>query len=499
MAVRRALFYVSILAFLGYGALLIWHTCFAVGGSDSSGYANTARMIVAGRLIQPVEALDRLDLPDRFDRVFMPLAFEPGPRPRTMVPLYPPGFPLHLAAAGILGGWEFAPHFVSPMATLLLVAATYLLARELSLSRLLAFIAAAILGGCAVLLFQAVQTMSDVVSALWVTAAVFFALRSWKKDAWAAAAGAAFGMAVLIRPTNAILAAPLALALAWRPKTFAFFAAGGLPFAAIQLRWNAVIYGGPLRTGYSAILGEGFAWSHFPARFAHYARTLAQMFSPLVPLGWLGVGADRRVPWLHRAVLLVWFAMYLLLYCLWAPYEAWWYTRFLLPAFPALVVAAVLVGRDLLRLLPEVSTGPLRSSHLALAAAAVLLITVANAEYRRIRQWKPLGIAEAEQIYPLCMDLVRSKVPERSLIVSMQMSGALRYYTDFQPVRWDWLAPGDFAIVREKAQMRGYRLYALLARLEEQALTDAAPPRPGLPGRWKFVAQVRDVKLWELE
>jgi hypothetical protein len=499
VAIRRALFYVSILAFLGYGALLIWRTSFAVGGSDSSGYANTARMIVAGRLIQPVEALERLDLPDRLGRVFMPLAHEPGPRPRTMVPFYPPGYPLHLAAAGILGGWEFAPHFVSPLAALLLVVATYFLARELSLSRLLALVSAAIFAGCAVLLFLAVQAMSDVVSALWATAAVLFALRSRKRDAWAAAAGAAFGMAVLVRPTNALLALPLALALAWRPKTLVFFAAGGLPFAAIQLRWNAVIYGGPLRTGYSTIVGGAFAWSNFPERFVHYARTVAQLFSPLVPLAWLAVGADRRVPRRDRALLLLWVAAYLLLYCFWGPYEAWWYTRFLLPAFPALVVAAVLVGRDLLRLLPEVSTGPLRSSHLALAAAAVLLVTVANAEYRRIRQWKPLGIAEGEQIYPLCMDLVRSKVPERSLIVSMQMSGALRYYTDFQPVRWDWLAPGDFAIVREKAQKRGYRLYALLAPFEEQALTDAAPPRPGLPGKWKFVAQVRDVKLWELE
>jgi hypothetical protein len=497
VAIRRALFYVSILAFLGYGALLIWHTSFAVGGSDSSGYANTARMIVAGRPVEPVEALDRLDLPDRFDRVFMPLAHEPGPRPRTMVPYYPPGYPLHLAAAGILGGWEFAPHFVSPLAALLLVAATYFLARELSLSRLLALVAAAILAASSILLTQAVQAMSDVVAALWTTSSILFALRSRKKDAWAAAAGAAFGIAVLVRPVNAVLVAPLLLALPWRPKTLAFFAAGGAPFAAFEFRWNAVLYGGPFRTGYSGL--ADFAWRNFPVRFAHYTRTLVQLFSPFVPLGWLAVGGDRRVPPRDRVLLLLWFAAYLLLYSFWGPYEAWWYTRYLLPAFPALVVGAVLVGRDLLRLLPEVSTGPLRSSHLAFAAAAVLLVTVANAEYRRIRQWKPLGIAEGEQTYPLAMELVRSKLPERSLIVSMQMSGALRYYTDFQPVRWDWLAPGDFAIVREKAEKRGYRLYALLAPFEEQALTGAAPPRPGLPGTWRFVAQVRDVKLWELE
>ena len=160
-------------------------------------------MIVEGQVIQPVLMLDRLELPDRFVRAFMPLAHEPGPRPKTMVPYYPPGYPMHLAAAGILGGWEFAPHFVSPLAALLFVVATYFLARELGLSRLLALVSAAILAGCAVLLYQAVQAMSDVTAALWATVAVVFALRSRKRDVWAAAAGAAFGMAVLVRPLTA--------------------------------------------------------------------------------------------------------------------------------------------------------------------------------------------------------------------------------------------------------------------------------------------------------
>lgn len=492
MGMRRALFYLSIVAAVGYGGLLIWKTSFAVGGSDSSGYLNTAKRIVEGRVVQPIEALDRLELPDRFDRVFMPLAHEPGPRPRTMVPFYPPGYPLHLAAAGILGGWQYAPFFVSPLAALLLVLATYFLARELGLSRPFAFLAAAVLAACAVLLFQAVQAMSDVVAAVWATAAVLFALRSRKREAWAAAAGAAFGVAVLVRPTNAILAVPILLALAWRPKALAFFAAAGAPFAVFEARWNISLYGGPFRTGYSGILGD-LAWRNFVERFTHYARTLARMFSPLVPLGWLGVAGDRRVPPRDRAMVFLWFAGYFLLYCFWGPYETWWYTRFLLPAFPALVIGAVLVARDLLRLMPEIAKGPLRSPRLALALTTVLLLVVSDAERRGIKKWKPLGIADGEKTYPLAMDLARKLLPERSLVVSHQFSGALRYYTDFQPVRWDWLTPGDFPIVRTQAEAKGYRLFALGVPWEQVDMFKNAP------GTWKLIGTVRDVKLWELE
>jgi hypothetical protein len=220
----------------------------------------------------------------------------------------------------------------------------------------------------------------------------------------------------------------------------------------------------------------------------HYSRTLAEMLSPLVPLGWLAAGGDRRLAPRDRALLFVWFLSYLGLYCLWGPYEAWWYTRFLLPAFPAVVVAAVLVARDVLRLCSE------RSNRLAVVVAAFLLLSVAFAEVRGVRRWKPLDIAEGEKTYTLAMDFLRSKLPERSLVVvSMQMSGSLRYYTDFAPVRWDWLQPGDFETIAARAREKGYPIYALLFAWEVQDAASRAP------GRWTFVGKVRNANLWRLD
>jgi hypothetical protein len=486
--VRRALFFLSIVAIVAYGGLLIFKASFAVGGSDSSGYANEARAMAAGRVVEPVEALARLDLPDRFEDAFRPLAHEPGPRPRTMVPFYPPGFPLHFAIAGVLGGWNYAPFFVSPIAALLLLIATYFLGRALSLSRALAFLSAAILGGASVLLFQALQPMSDVVAALWTTAAVLFALKARSRPAYAAAAGAAFGLAVLTRPANLILALPLAFALPWSLGCVLLFISAGAPFAAFQFAWNRSLYGGALKTGYGGqISAGGLGWAYFPERFPAYLGRTAKMFSPLVLLGWLGVSADPRVSRRDRTLLLTWFAEYLLLYSFWGPDHAWWYTRYLLPSFPALVVGAVLVGRDLLLRLA------VRLPERAPWVAAAFLLTVAAFEVWGYRSWHPLNVAKGQSVFPEACELAARKAGEPALVLSMQFSGALRYYTATTPLRYDRLEPGDFAVIVEHARQRGYGVFALLFDWEaDQAVARA-------PGHWVFVERMKNATLWRLE
>ena len=134
----RALRVLALVAVGVYGAELVDHVGAGVGGSDCSGYANSARDILSGRIVVPVEALARLELPDRFARAFMPLAHQPGPRPRTMVPFYPPGFPLHVALGMLLAGPDKGPFLVTPVLAVLCLLLTFVLGRELGLSRPLA-------------------------------------------------------------------------------------------------------------------------------------------------------------------------------------------------------------------------------------------------------------------------------------------------------------------------------------------------------------------------
>lgn len=481
-----ALVFLVAAGFLAYARMLFWHASFAVGGSDSSGYANTARLITMGRAVAEVEGLEQLGLPDSFLRVFIPLGFVDGPAPKTMAPYYPPGFPLHIAFAAMAGGWNYGPFLASPFAALLCLLLLYLVARELGLSRLFSAAGAAVLALFPTFVLQAEQPMSDVAATMWTLAAVLFALKSRRRDAWAAASGAAFGMAVLVRPVDALVLLPLLFALRPRARTLALFGAGGLPFAVFFLIWNRAAYGSPLSVGYS--LAGGLLLRAFPGHLRSYVHWLITLLSPIVPVGWLLVAGNRRVAPRDRALLFLWFLVFFLFYCFWDVDGAWWYTRYLLPGVPALILGALLVARDVLAVSRSGRGAVLRRCLAGLALAVVLAF-----EQRGIRRQGVLGIGEGEKVYADASHWAEHNVPSGSFVVSMQMSGALRYYTGLLPVRWDSLEPATAAVLREHARARGRALYALVAPFEVDQF------RERIPAAWSRVGAVGDITLWKAE
>ena len=480
-----ALIFAVSIAFLAYARFLLWHTSFVAGGSDSSGYLNTARLITSGRIVEPVAALKQLDLPDGFLRLFLPLGFVPGPRAGTMAPYYPPGLPLQFAFAGTVAGWNYGPFVVSPLAALVSLLLVYLVGRELGLSRLFSAAGAAVLALCPVFLFQAEQAMSDIVATMWSLAAVLCALRCRRREAWAVGAGAAFGMAVLVRPADLLLLLPLLFALRPRLRSGLFFILGAAPFAAFFLGWNTAAFGGPFRTGYSGDVWNGLALANFSGRFRHYALWLLKLLSPLVPAGWLLVSGDRRVAARDRALLVSWFAVFFLFHCFMDVYETWWYTRYLLPAIPAMILASLLVVRDGLHLGKSDRGALLRRAAAVLALAAVLFV-----EQAQIRKLGVLRFSEGEKVYSDACRWAESKLPPGSLLVSMQMSGAIRYYSSLTPVRWDCIEPEQASVLRGRARDRRRPVFALLFPFEVERLQQR------LPGAWRKVGGVRDVTLW---
>ena len=328
--------------------------------------------------------------------------------------------------------------------------------------------------------------MSDVVATMWSLAAILFALRSRRREGWAAAAGAALGMAVLVRPPAALLLVPLLFAIRLRLRTVLWLLLGGAPFAAVFLGWNQVAFGNPFRTGYSEL--GGFSMSYFPERFRHYGGWLSRLMSPLVLAGWALVSLDRRVALRDRWHLLLWFGSFFLFYCYWSSYEAWWYTRFLLPAVPALILGSLLVARD--GIAPQLGgrRAPLRRALAALALAIVFAF-----EYSWIRDLNVLRLVEGDRLYPDACRWAEAKVPPNSLVISMQTSGALKYYTNLTPVRWDWIEPGQVLLLRERARAEGYQWFALLFPFEEEEV------RKRLPWGWTKVGNLREATLWRLD
>ena len=467
-----------------YGLFLLRNTAFSVGGSDSSGYINTARRLLSGTLVSRPRTLDRFALPADLVQSFIPLGFVMGPRPGTMAPYYPSGFPAHMAGAALIAGWERGPFLVSPLAALGSVLLFYLLARALSLSRAWAGGGAVAFAAWPVLIGQAIQPMSDTTAAFWALAAVLCAVKARRRTAWALGAGAALGIAVLVRPTNVLLAIPLAFALPITVPALALFLAGGVPFAAALAAYNSHCYSNPLQSGYGNLFGA-IAPGNFPPRFRHYGGWILRSLTPLIPIAWIGVAADRRAAWRDRALLISWFASFFLFYCFWEPYDSFWFVRFLLPAAPGLFLGAVLVGRDLAERLawPRVTV----------PVSIALLLLVLFVEGRAVRKVGILSMAEGESIYPRICAWAARTLPADAVVLSLSASGALEYYTSLSHARYDWIQREQFPRLRAAFERRGGRVYALLFPFEVEDLARR------LPGRWKKLGVLRDVTLWELE
>ncbi len=491
--------------FLVYYSYLLWtNLCDVAGGADSSGYLNFAWRLRHGNLQEPVKALDALGLGEEFSPPFRPIGFSWGVNSRIMVPAYPVGLPLHMVFfAGILG-WDIGPYLVSPIAALIGLFLMYCLARQFGLSRSLSLAGAAVLAAFPVYLFMAVQPMSDLLACVWGMATILAGLLARKRSGWAIVAGAAFGMGFLVRPANVLILLALALALPFKPKIYVKFIFGGVCFGIFHLILNHALYGNMFTTGYRGELISQLGTKDLLPRFLFYGRWFIKMLTPLVPIAWLLAVLDRKVVFKDRLLLIFWFLPTLVFYCLYQPFNSWTLVRYFLPALPALILSALFVlreGMDYFKYKIQASRGtsqmPRPPSKKILTAlptvvAGLMLLLVISTEMSQIRRLKLLDVNEFESVYKLSCLSVKKTLPEKSIVLSGQMSGALAYYTGFLPCLWDLLQPQQFSLICQKASQRGYSIYALLFPSEENEFQKNAP------GAWEKIENFQFVSLWRL-
>jgi hypothetical protein len=475
-----------------YGYYLASHAAYTVGGSDSAGYAQVARSILKGGFVRRVPGPDLLGLPNDFNHLFMPLAYDPGPQPGTMTPSYPVGFPMLMALGALVAGWEHGPFLVTPMVGLMSLLLIYLVGLELGLPRGFSIAGAVMLAASPTFIHYSMQPMSDVVEMFCGLGAILGALRSRKRDGWALLAGAAFGMAVLTRPSGVLLLIPLLFGLRLKFKNILFFILGGLPLAAIFFVYNIVTHNHPLLTGYWTPRRIFMKTTGFADRFNFYSYWIAVTMSPLPLLGWLGVSADRKVEWRNRAMLISWFGAYLLFYSCYDIYGAWWYTRFLLPAYPAMILGALLVARDVVPLLRK-AISEVEQARLRRIGLAILLVVTLIFENHNVKRFDLFSFGAGEIAYYTSSRWADQTIPGNSLLVSMQMSGALGFYTERPIVRWDFLRPEQWAELKIRAAEKGYRWYALLMPFE---IEDA---QKRLGGKWTKLGMQGPTSLWQIE
>jgi len=468
----------------------VWFLCTRgisiASGSDASGYFNSAHLLATGATGSPVKQIPGLQPPDRSYYYQQPLGFVALSESGTLLPTYPVGLPLQLLVAAKLVGWDRAAILVNVLSALGIGWLMILLGRKFcGLEWPWLLTGVALLLGCPLLVFFALQPMSDVSSTFWTLLALFAAAQTRANLRWGWITGFAVGLAVLIRPTNALVLFPVSVLLGAKWRNWLVVVLAGLPFAAIQAVYNLKVYGHALTSGYGDVshLIQG---KFVPHNLAHFAHWIPLLLTPLVllALGW---------PWLVRSqtrILVafgIWFGVLTRFYAFYYHSgETWWYLRFILPIFPALILVAVMVAQ---KLTDRVRVQMWRTGVIALVAMMGLYQLV-----RLNRTLDVTAVQHADKAYYDTTRWLQENVPQNAVMAAMQASGALHFYTDFPLVRYDLLAPEEFKRVAEIIQANHQPIYAPLFPFELKQVVDAK-----LGGTWEKVATIDYITIWRLQ
>lgn len=432
------------------------------GGADSYGYVSEADLWLTGQLSEEQEWLRDAPWPNAL-LMAAPLGYRPAPAGLAIVPVYPPGLPLLLAGGKLLFGPCGIVAVIASMAGLL-VAMTYAVGRRLA-SPQVGAAAAWLVATCPVLLFMMASPMSDIPAAAMSALAIYGSLRPSRTAAFLA--GLSMAVVILIRPNLAPLVACLGLwlllldgqALAWRARIerCAAFGAGAVPGVVGMAVFNATLYGSPTASGYGTLEGF-FSATHILPNISNYSTWLFESQTPLMALGALALAVPaRRLAKGHgvasASLLLVVMAGLVAIYLPYLVFDRWWYLRLFLPAWPGLAIGTAWLltnssGRTF---------GRLGLVVLLLAGGWGLRFADRNAAFT---------VGWADLRYVSAAHVVREMTAPSSVILSMQHSGSVKYYSDRRPLRYDWIEPRRLDDMVRWLREQGREVYILLDEWE---------------------------------
>jgi hypothetical protein len=458
--IARAHFWIAaVLAAITIGTGLIWSTRVA-GGADAYGYVSQVDLWLQGRL--HVDQGFGASVPWPLARwTFTPLGYRPEPDGYRIVPQYSPGLPLLMAGFKLIAG-QCAIFWVVPFSGGILVFATYAIGRRIG-RPIVGLAAAWIVATSPTLLFMLMAPMSDVPAAAAWAVAIAFALG--EAQLTALAAGVAAAAAILVRPNLAPVAGVVFIWMAWRDKRRSLWflapvAAGAAAVAAV----NARLYGSPLTPGYD--MTDAYLWSYVLPNVRRYGWWLLSAETPFAAAGFAALvipsarlwttRASRDARWLFAGVaLLIWIS-----YLLYVPWDAWWYLRFLLPAWPMMTLGTA-----------SIAAVAYRSSSRGLRAAAIVVIAAIGVSgvTQAVRR-EAFAIARGEAKYVEIAKTVESLTGPDDVIISAQHSGSIRYYAGRLTLRWDVGDPAWLDRTVEWLAAHGHHPYFVLEPQEVEEL-----------------------------
>jgi hypothetical protein len=473
--IAAALALVTLVDAIRYGS-------FVAAGSDSYGYMSQA--YGWERLALPRPYAIPLTLPfESGDRIQAPLGHRVGRVPHTMVPTYSPGLPL-LMALGILLAGAIGPYLIVPLSAGLFVWATYVLARRVAGAA--AGVAAALIAATSpVVLFLSLWVMSDVPAGAAWTGAAACALSNSRRGAFLSAVLSALG--ILIRPnlvTLALVPFVWILVTSTGRERLVRAAVYAVPvgIAALSIAvLNAYWYGSPLLSGY----GDARALYSIHNVWPNLQRYPVWLWRSQSPWIFVAIGAacvprqgsiGRHVPFV-AAVFVVTF----LGYVAYAPFDQWWYLRFLLPGLGALFALAaagiVSIGKRL---------GRPWGGAIAVSLLAVLVWRSA-ASAAAFGMFGPFR--ESEHKYIEVGTFIAREMPPNAVFFAVQHSGSIRYYGGRHTLRYDLLDRQAAYGVPQELERRGLHPYLAVEDAEIPDVRHAFDLPPDRPLPWPYVAR----------
>jgi hypothetical protein len=483
------------LAFSTIAAGFHWGA-FVAGGSDSYCYLNQAELIARGTMRDYEPLAEDLTWPGNFWS-FVPAGHMPFGQPvPVLVPICPSGYPLIMAAARITAG-RSAMFAITPLMGGLAVYLMFLLGRHLA-GPAAGLLGAALSAASPTFLIQLFQPMNDVTAAALWAAALAAAIFAGSRGTLPAAAGAGLltAAALVVRPNLLPLAAVtgVGVMLLPRDRTMSSRIACGAAFAAaaavgplVVLSVQNAMYGSPFRSGYGD-LDKMFSAAHVRPNLERYlqwsagSHTILIVLALAAPFALKRYGSGRTAWWL-----LCFAAATLACYLPYVVFDAWWYTRFLLPALlPWLALtAAVLVVA--IEALPAAARFP--SFILAgVATVSLFLHTGSTRDVFRIRdlEWRFRSVGEFV-----------ASMPADAAFITLHHSGSIRFYASKSTVGWADVDKGRLDDAVAFLRRHGRRPYLLFEQWEEPQFRERfAGERLGALD-WPAAAEVDGVRIYD--
>jgi hypothetical protein len=447
---RPARVWIVVAASLFALAFGVRYGTYSATGSDSYGYISEAEGWRRGQL--RVEQPFAADLPwPDVDTTLSPLAYRPAQGGHAIVPTVMPGLPLIMSLFLRVAG-DCGAYYVGPLFGALAVWLCYRLGAKIESPGVGAG-AAVLFAFSPIFLSQVIFPWTDVPSAACWTAVWVFVLDRTKASALMG--GIAASLAIAIRPNLApLIVMPAGFLIAHRGDWFRFLAAAA-PGAIFIAAVNAHLYGSPLASGYGE-LGPAFAWSHGIVNAERYGSWLVEAHTLLIALA---VVALARTGSATRGWMAAFAGGVVASYLFYIEFDKWAFVRFLLPALPMLLVLMVGCAAWIAAPLPRaVQT-------LVFGCGGLLLVGhqfYGAATTAAVFNWQP-----HEHRYTVVGRYIAEHTPARAIVVSMQHSGSIRFYSGRVTLRYDLLAPDWLDRAIAALRERGWRPYILLEEWEE--------------------------------